>query len=418
MKLIVKFLILILFVVPFICSCSVKIGNQTENNPITEIEETSNQESENITELPTEDKNEKTPEDNNGSSDDVLTDNNSGGDNDEKTPEDNNVVELTELKVIAIEMTGTYGDSFLIKYGDFEILVDAGTTDDKAYVQAVLSEFVEDKELDILMVSHLHADHIGAMTSTSFFDSIGVEIKTIVDPGTKPSTATARNYVSMRNSFVSKGTVYYTYYDIINDASIETIWYLDEVNNVFIEFFDTGTMAKLDTTPSDMNSSSFAFALNYNINKWLFAGDLPSGSESTLVANIKKIDENYFNETDYVVLKADHHGSNGSNSDALLSFVKPDMVFIMAGIVDKNQNNQTISSQHPYLNALNRIRKYTEKVYWTSINGLSIFTSTGNEVTFDARGRTVNYYYNGKIVSTEEEQYVTIFESKWFLMMK
>ena len=252
-----------------------------------------------------------------------------------------------ELKVISIEMTGTYGDSYLVKYGNFEMLVDAGTTYDKNHVQAALNEFVEDDELDILMVSHLHADHIGSMTSTSFFTSIGINVKTIVDPGTSPTTATARNYVSMRNSLVSKGAKYYNYYDIINDSSIDTIWNIDESAGLYMEFFNTGTVAKPNTTPSEPNETSIAFAINYLNNKWLFAGDLPTSSESKLVDNIKKINNDYFKSTDHVVLKACHHGSNGSNSDKLLSFVKPDIVFTMAGIVSKNQNNKSITSQHP-----------------------------------------------------------------------
>ena len=327
-------------------------------------------------------------------------------------------IEGKELQVIAIEMRGTYGDSYLIKYGDFEILVDAGTTSDKEYVQAALNEFVTDKELDILMLSHLHADHIGSMTNTSFFYNLGVSVKTIVDPGTTPSTDTAENYVLMRKSLINKGSKYYTYYDIINSDSIETVWYIDQLNDLYLEFFDTGSISKPNTKPSDMNSSSIAFALNYMNNKWFFAGDLPTSSEKTLVQNIKKIDSNYYKESDYVVFKACHHGSAGSNSDELLSFVKPDVVFIMAGIVSKNQGNQSISSQHPYLAAVKRMKKFTDKIYWSSINGLSIFKSKGNEVTFDARGRTVDYYYNGKIVSREEERYVTLLDSKWYLMMK
>ena len=63
------------------------------------------------------------------------------------------------------------------------------------------------------------------------------------------------------------------------------------------------------------------------------------------------------------------------------------------------------------------MNKYTTNVYWSSINGLTTFTTTGNDVKFDARGRTVDYYYNGSIVSRSEEQYVTIFDSKWYKMM-
>lgn len=326
-------------------------------------------------------------------------------------------VERKELKVISIEMTGTYGDSCLVKYGDFEMLIDAGTTNDKNHVQAALKEFVEDDELDILMVSHLHADHIGAMTSTTFFSSIGISVKTIIDPGTSPTTTTARNYESMRKSLVNKGSTYYNYYNIINDSSIDTIWNIDEEAGVYMEFFNTGTIAKPSTAPSELNETSIAFAINYLNNKWFFAGDLPTASESTLVDNIKKINSDYFKSSDHVVMKACHHGSNGSNSDKLLSFVKPDIVFTMAGIIANNQKNQTIKAQHPYSGALSRMKKYTTKVYWSSINGLSIFTSTGNEVSFDARGRTVDYYYKGAKVSRDEERYVTIFESKWYLMM-
>lgn len=325
--------------------------------------------------------------------------------------------ERKELKVIAIEMTGMYGDSCLVKYGDFEMLIDAGTTSDKSYVQAALKEFVEDDELDILMVSHLHADHIGSMTSTTFFTSIGINVKTIIDPGTSPTTATARNYESMRNSLVSKGATYYNYYNIINDSSIGTIWNIDEAAGLYMEFFNTGTIAKPNTKPSEPNETSIAFAINYLNNKWFFAGDLPTASESKLVDNIKKINSDYFKSSDYVVMKSCHHGSNGSNSDKLLSFVKPDIVFTMSGIIADNKKNQTIKAQHPYSGALGRMKKYTTKVYWSSINGLSIFTSTGNEVSFDARGRTVDYYYKGAKVSRDEERYSTIFESKWYLMM-
>ena len=64
--------------------------------------------------------------------------------------------------------------------------------------------------------------------------------------------------------------------------------------------------------------------------------------------------------------------------------------------------------------SVNVAKKYTDKVYWSSINGLTIFKSTGNEVTFTARGRTVDYYYNHELASRESEKLVTIFESKWY----
>ena len=317
-----------------------------------------------------------------------------------------------ELQVIAIEMTGKYGDSFLIKYNDFEILVDAGTKTDKEYVQQALDEFVTDDKLDILMLSHLHGDHIGDMTDVSFFKDI--EVLKIVDAGTEPTSNVAKEYVAMRDALVEKGATYVSYYDIITKEEIEDIWYLDSDKKLYLEFFDSGYVASPGTSPSDLNDSSIAFALNYNLNKWFFAGDLPEKCETKLVNNIKKINNEYFKESDYVVFKSCHHGSSEANGETLLSFVKPDMAFIMAGILSSNQTDNEMTLQHPYFDALERMKKYTNKVYWSSINGLTIFKSTGNEVSFTARGRTVDYYYNHQVVSKEEEKLITIFESKWY----
>ena len=323
-----------------------------------------------------------------------------------------------QLQVISLEMRGTYGDSFLIKYNNFEILVDAGTKADEEYVQDALEEFVTDDKLDILIVSHLHADHIGNMTSISFFEDINIDVLKIVDAGSKPTSQTAENYVNMRNELVEQGATYYPYYDILNKEEIDTVWYLDAEHKLYLEFFDTGEVCKPGEEASELNATSIAFTLNYNNNKWFFAGDLPDFCEEELVSNMKEVDENYFEESDHVVYKSCHHGSKTSNGHTLLSFVKPDIIFIMAGIISKNQGNVTITDQHPYLEALERMKTYTDKIYWSSINGLTIFSSNGNEVTINARGRTVDYYYDGEVVSRESEKLVTIFESKWYQALK
>ena len=414
-----------LLITLFLASCKFPIiSNPSQSNSSNSNVESSTNESLESSYL-TNENTESTSNSSNGMEESSSPSLNDSSDLSESTPSEETSSESTpseeikesKLQVISLEMRGTYGDSFIIKYNDFEILVDAGTTADKSYVQDALEEFVEDNTLDIVMVSHLHADHIGSMTSTSFFNEIGITVNTFIDTGTTPTTATATNYISMRNSFVSKGSKHYTYYDILNDSSIDTIWYLDEEHKAYMEFFDTGTISKPNTKPSDMNNSSIAFAVNYLNNKWLFAGDISSSAESTLVDNIKKINPNYFKDSDHVVVKANHHGSNGSNSEKFFAFTKPDIIFITAGIISDNKKNQKITKQHPYANALSRMKKYTKEVYWSSINGLTIFTSTGNEVSIDARGRTVDYYYNGKIVSRDEERYVTIFNSKWYSMM-
>ena len=63
------------------------------------------------------------------------------------------------------------------------------------------------------------------------------------------------------------------------------------------------------------------------------------------------------------------------------------------------------------------MKKATTNVYWSAINGQITFSTTGEDVSFDARGRTRDYYYQGSKVSRENEQYITIFQSKWYSMM-
>lgn len=277
------------------------------------------------------------------------------------------------LHVIAHEMQDKNGDSYLIKYKNFEMLVDAGNVADKENIQNTLKDYCKDKELDVLMLSHLHKDHIGAITDTSFFDDLDIKVKTIIDPGTFPTTKTANKYIDMRNELIDRGSEYYLYYDIINNPSLDTKWNIDINKDIYIEFFDTGNVKPANSTYENLNDSSIAFSLVFNKNKWLFAGDLPSNKENNLINSIKKIDQNYFKVDDYVVFKTLHHGSKDSNGDSILSFVKPDLVFNMTGFIEENRTENKIVEQHPYLKTLKRIRKYTENVYWTSINGYTVF---------------------------------------------
>ena len=134
-----------------------------------------------------------------------------------------------ELAVVAIEMSSRFGDSTLIKYNNYEILVDAGTSSDKKYVQDALKEYVTDKTLDLLIVSHAHADHIGAMTDVSFFDDIDVDVSKIVDTGHEVKSNTtsetvSQKYNKMCDELVSRGAEKLDYFDIINDKNIEIVF--------------------------------------------------------------------------------------------------------------------------------------------------------------------------------------------------
>lgn len=333
-------------------------------------------------------------------------------------PEPPIVVDGDELKIIALEMKGRYGDSFLVQYNNFDMLVDAGTESDEETVKAALDKYVVDKTIDIVMLSHFHSDHIGAMQDVSFFKDINMNINTFIDPNTKPTSKTAENYVAMRDSFIDEGSKYITYYDLINDAQYGRKITIDEEANIYLEFFDTGEVATPLEEVSDLNASSIACVLNYNNAKVFMAGDLPSAEETKLIESMDKSEKDYFKETNFVLYKTCHHGSKTSNGDELLTYVKPDMIFTMSGILSSNQENTPLEDQHPYIEAVERMSKYCTSIYWSSINGESTFTSKGDAFTFTSLGRTVDYYVDGEIVNREEEKDISFLDSAWYKSLK
>lgn len=325
---------------------------------------------------------------------------------------------LEPLSVIALEMKSTYGDSFLIKQGDYEILVDAGTASDASTVQAALDTYVEDDVLDLLILTHFHTDHIGKMTDASFFGDISVNA--IVDPGVVYSSSAARSFAAMRDGLVANGSRYYPVYDLLYGSDPGPRWEIEGHGGLTIEFFDTGFVKEPGTSyGGDQNNTSLAFTLEYGETRWLFAGDLPGSREADLVKSIKEEDPSYFAASSFNVFKACHHGSDGSNTDELLSFVEPDLVFMMAGLEKRNRTSSGIvDEQHPYLGALERFRLYTEEVYWTSINGTTTMTSEGRVVALEMAGRTQDYYYEGEKVDREAERFSTVYQSKYYLAIQ
>ena len=68
------------------------------------------------------------------------------------------------------------------------------------------------------------------------------------------------------------------------------------------------------------------------------------------------------------VYKAAHHGSNTSNSKDFLAAAAPEYAVISCGAGN--------SYGHPHNEAVERIKKYTDEIYRTDIDGTIVFTSS------------------------------------------
>ena len=102
--------------------------------------------------------------------------------------------------------------------------------------------------------------------------------------------------------------------------------------------------------------------LTYGENKFLFTGDAESKSENEMLEKGLLMKVN--------VLKVGHHGSNTSTKKKFLEVVNPDYAVIMCGVNSYN---------HPHMDTIDNLLKYTDNIYRTDQQGTIVFTSDGKK---------------------------------------
>ena len=116
---------------------------------------------------------------------------------------------------------------------------------------------------------------------------------------------------------------------------------------------------------NDENNYSVCTMINYNDHHFMLTGDLEKEGEEKLAS--------YYDASSSAktlphcdLFKAGHHGSPTSSNDCLLSKITPDIccVCCCAGSIEYTKANDNI---FPSQDFINRIAKYTDQVYVTSI---------------------------------------------------
>lgn len=250
------------------------------------------------------------------------------------------------------------GDCIYIKSGDTDIIVDAGSRSDSvSTIKSYLDNYVLDGKIEYAIITHADRDHIAGFAGTtaensSLFDLY--EFETIIDfPLTNKTTQTYNRYIEKRNEEVKQGAVHYNALQCYNEENGAKRKYeisqgveLEILYNYYYE-----------NNSSDENNYSVCFMINQEDKHFLFTGDLEEKGEEYLVEN---------NELPEVELfKAGHHGSKTSNNDILLSVIKPKIVTVTcsAGSIEYTQN---LENTFPTQLMIDRVAKYTDKVYVTT----------------------------------------------------
>lgn len=271
-----------------------------------------------------------------------------------------------------LELGNEYaGDSVYIKAGDNDILIDAGSRKGSATtIKNYVDKYCTDGKLEYVIATHAHQDHIAGFVGTSNSGNrTGIlyqyKIGTLIDFALSDVTSELykTDYLQAVSYAVSNGATHH-----------KADWYFDSSRNpldtAYISLGDNISMDILYNKyyfekSSDENNYSVCTMFNYIDKHFIMTGDLEKEGEESLA--------NYYDGSTpkktlpkVELFKAGHHGSKTSSNECLLSIIQPriSVACCCAGSTEYTLSNDTI---FPTQDFINRIAKYTSRVYITSL---------------------------------------------------
>lgn len=297
-------------------------------------------------------------------------------------------VSEADLSIHFLELGNKYtGDCTLIKCGNTEVLIDAGSRQNSATtIKSYVDEYCTDGVLEYVIATHAHQDHIaGFVGSNSGNTKTGIlyqyKVGTLIQfSGTNTTSQIYNNYLTAVEYAKEQGATVYTakqcWYE--TDGAKKT-YYLDEAQKISLNIL---YQKFYEETTSDENDYSVCTLLTqvtenktYN---YLFTGDLEAEGESSLVEN------NTLPEVE--LFKGGHHGSYTASTEKLLSVIKPKNVAVCCccGTTEYTSNKDNTFPAQAFID---RVSKYTENVYCTT---LMIDYKAG---TYESMNGNIVFYY-------------------------
>jgi len=215
-----------------------------------------------------------------------------------------------------------------------------------------------DKSIDLVILTHLHADHVGGLRDISngykitkvlvnvqnYDSSIVAELKEVLS---RDSIGSVEEFVAGESIIIPSG------------VTLNAIWP------------KSSYITSREVSTDDINDTSIVVVLDMFGVKTLFSGDLELGREefAHLLNIIGDID----------ILKVPHHGSAFSVSNRSLDWLQPEVAIVSVG-----EN----SYGHPHSDALGLMQRYGVNVYRTDVYG----NVTIDVKESDSSYRTVKQY--------------------------
>lgn len=309
-----------------------------------------------------------------------------------------------DLSIHFLELGNKYaGDSVLIKCGDIEVLIDAGSRQGSATtIKSYVDQYCTDGVLEYVIATHSDQDHIagfygnsGSGTRTGILYQYEIETLIMYDNSISTSNIAA-NFESAVASLAESGTAVYTASQCYEEKDgAQRQYYIDEEQNISINILYNYYYYNVDT--SDNNNHSVVMLLTQqtesgNLN-YLFTGDLEEDGESRMVdyyADSSNSQSEYDVLPEVVLYKAGHHGSKTSSTAKLLAVIKPQNVAVCCccGSPEYTTNND---NTFPTQTMITNVSKYTENVYVTTLAVIEDFENEKYDYT-SMNGNIVFYY--------------------------
>ena len=246
------------------------------------------------------------------------------------------------------------GDAILIQTGTQNVLVDTGDLDQRDKLRAALTQ-AGVQQIDKIILTHPHADHIGGMGMLLDAYAVGA----VYDNGMPSGSKIYLGYMrQLREKNVPRqGLTAGDVLDLGGGARFEVLAPSKEL-------VQKGTVKGYKHDP---NNECVVGRLVFGSFTMLFTGDAEKKEEKDILAAGGNVQS--------MVLKAGHHGSKTSSTADFLRAVRPETALISCG----SDNDYG----HPHKETMKKYRALRLNIYATPQNGTITVTSDGSgyEVT-------------------------------------
>jgi competence protein ComEC len=239
------------------------------------------------------------------------------------------------------------GDCEVLLNGNHVVIIDTAIEE----MAPRIVSFLKSKNIltiDLLILTHPHADHIGSATEVlSSFTVSNIYMPKV--------TANTRIFERLVGALKAQGK---TAHAPIPGESLS-------IGEMTLDFL---APYKIDT--ENLNNDSIVCKLTFGSVKVLFMGDAEKPEEKDIRDHGSDLRAN--------VLKVAHHGSNSSTTDAFLKKVDP-----LYAVIEVALHNDY---GHPSVKTVNRLEKtHGIKVFQTALNGTIEMRTDGKTIQFFMR---------------------------------